>query len=226
MPQTSSTWPSDTQSYALSVLNPTTTPSHDKFPSDDFYLHAAEISQVELATIKAFAAVEGGPWGAFLPSGEPTILFERHLFHRLTNGKFNGKRIIDVSISNVANVISSPVPGGYGSPYIQHKKLAFAVGLDRDAALQSTSWGLFQILGLNHERAGFTLLQSFINAMYRSADDQLLAFVAFIKSDTKLHNALQTKDWLTAARRYNGAKQNGYDVKIKTEYERLSSNTK
>jgi hypothetical protein len=212
-------WPNEHQAYALSVVKPT-----DKtHVSPEAYLEAASVLEVELNIIKAFAAVEGGMSGAFLPTGEPTILFERHLFERYTGGRFHGEMIHDSAISPSNSIISSAVPGGYGSPHVQHKKLQFAASLDRPAALKATSWGLFQILGVNHERAGFTLLQSFINAMYRSADDHLLAFVGFIRSDPRLWRALQTKDWLTAAQRYNGAKQKGYDIKVRNEYVRLSA---
>lgn len=217
----SNSWPSEHQSYTLSVIKQD---DSNKFTlSDQSYLHAAKILDVELNVIKAFALVEGGPWGAFLPTGEPVILFERHLFHRYTDGKFDGKLLHDPSLSSASSVISSPIPGGYGSPHMQHKKLQFATSLDRTAALKATSWGLFQILGVNHEQAGFTLLQSFISAMYRSADDHLLAFVSFIASDIKLHRALWRKDWLTAARRYNGARQKGYDVKVRDAYLDLES---
>lgn len=50
---------------------------------------AANQLGVDVPTIKAVAEVESGPHGAFLSSGEPVILFERHKFHKLTGGKFS-----------------------------------------------------------------------------------------------------------------------------------------
>ena len=39
----------------------------------------------------------------FLPDRRPEILYERHLFHKFTNGRFDD------------GDISDPVPGGYGA---------------------------------------------------------------------------------------------------------------
>ena len=44
-------------------------------------------------------------------------------------------------------------------------KLAQAVVLNRDAALQSCSWGRFQVLGLNWKSLKYESLQEFINCM-------------------------------------------------------------
>jgi len=216
----SASWPNEHQHYALSVVKPQDADiDRSPLPSEESYLHAAKILEVSINVIKAFAAVEGGPWGAFLPSGLPTILFERHLFHRYTAGRYDAARVSNPSISPQNSLISSPVPGGYGSPFVQHIKLARAAELDRQAALKATSWGLFQILGVNHERAGYMLLQSFINAMYRSADDHLLAFVGFIKTDPRLHKALQEKNWLVVEKLYNGTMAKGvYAKKIASAY--------
>jgi hypothetical protein len=37
----------------------------------------------------------------------------------------------------------------------------------------------------------------------------------------RLQPALQSKDWLHIARTYNGKRQNGYDLKLKKQYEAL-----
>src|SRR5271157_1553905 len=71
----------------------------------------------------------------FLPDRRPKILFERHIFHRLTSGRFDAD---DPDVSQ-------PSQGGYGpSGTHQYDRLAAAIQLDRAAALQSTSWGLGQ----------------------------------------------------------------------------------
>jgi hypothetical protein len=52
----------------------------------------------------------------FLPDRRPQILFERHIFHRLTNGRFDDSDISD------------PTPGGYGpSGAGQYDRLARAL---------------------------------------------------------------------------------------------------
>src|SRR5947209_178868 len=95
----------------------------------------------------------------YLPDRRPQILFERHIFHQLTNGKYDDRGI------------SHPTPGGYGrrgAP--QYHRLTRAISKDRASALQSASWGIGQILGTNYARAGFQNVEDLIAAMSDSED--------------------------------------------------------
>lgn len=174
------------------------------------------------AVVQAFAAVEAGPEGAFYDTGEPVILFERHHFFRRTGGEFKGARVPGVSADWAR--ICEPTPGGYGPSSKQHLRLQAAAALDRDAALRSASWGLYQIMGSNHAACGHASLQAFVNAMYRSADDHLDAFVAFIQFDARLTRALCAQDWATAARLYNGPTyaKSGYHLRLAAAFDRFS----
>lgn len=195
-------------------------------PTAEAYAHAAWLLKAETRAMLAVADVESGPEGGFLDSGEPVILFERHLFERLTDGRFAGQAVPNTPRS--WGVISSPVAGGYGPVSVQHQKLQFAVTLHREAALKSCSWGLFQILGLNYEAAGFRKLQEFVTAMYGDIDDHLRAFVFFIHRDPRLVAALRSRDWAAFARYYNGPAyaRNKYDFKLADAYERLGETVK
>lgn len=190
------------------------------WPSEGAYTIAAELLQCEPAAIRAVARVEAGPEGAFLDSGEPVVLYEPHVFDRLTGGKFRG--VIAAHISGPAGVLSREkwTPGTYGAYSVQHARLAAAAELDRTAALKSCSWGLFQILGENYKRAGFADLQSFINAMYRDVDAHLTALCCYILTDEKLLSAIRAHDWPTFARIYNGPgyRKNKYDDKLSAAF--------
>lgn len=210
-----STWPSVPQQKALHLLT-----TKSDFPSDEAYYKASRKSGIEEKILRAFAKVEGGPYGGFLDTGEPVILFERHHFHRYTKGRYDSYKVSGLPSS--INTISSSKPGGYGAVSIQHMKLDHAAKLDRQAALMSASWGLFQILGSNFARAGYDSLQEFVNSMYRSVDDHLYAVCEFIASDVDLYNALRNKDWKKSAVLYNGPRQKGYDIKLGLAYSELS----
>ena len=178
--------------------------------TDDDFARAAEALGCDVAAIKAVCQVEA-PRGGFLPDGQVTILFERHKFWQLTQGRHG--------LSDISN----PKAGGYGAAgQHQHDKLARAVALDRDAALKSCSWGKFQIMGFNHEAAGHPTLQGFINAMHESEGAQLDAFVAFIRNDPRMHRALRERDWSEFARLYNGPAyaEHGYHTRMATAYAR------
>lgn len=206
--------------------------SKPDFPSEESFTHAAWLLGCRVETIKAFAQVEAGPHGAFLndlPGEPPTILFERHKFYRHTNKKYS---VYPVEIKGVRYNLSSPLPGGYGPVSIQHDKLDAAVKLNRDAALKSCSWGLFQIMGENYEMCGYPTIQRFVTAIYRSVDDHLKAFVQFIRHNKKVVNgkllidAIRgdkngVPDFLTSALIYNGPKQKGYDLKFKVSFNEI-----
>lgn len=181
----------------------------DKLTTSDYRRAAASLG-CSVAAVVAVANVES-PRGPFLDDGRPSLLFERHKFHKHTRGRFSAAH----------PDISSSKPGGYGAEGAhQHARMERAAKLDRDAALKSASWGAFQILGENHEQAGHRTLQAFVNAMYRSASSQLDCFINFIRNDSRLLAAIRGLQWATFARIYNGPayRDNDYDVKMAREY--------
>lgn len=177
------------------------------------YLDAAIQIGCSVAAIKAVASVESRSSG-FLRSGEPVILFEGHWFHNLTNGKYTNDKNRDISHKRWLRTYYS---------MNQHKRLAKAVKLDRDAALKSASWGKFQIMGFNYKKCGFNSLQEFINAMYDSERSQLMAFVEFVMS-RGLDDELIELDWASFAYGYNGPgyAKNNYHIKMRRAYENFA----
>lgn len=170
---------------------------------------AAEALSVPVAAVQAVLTVEA-PRGGFQSDGQVSILFERHKFSKLTNGRF------DKSHPDLSN----RVRGGYGKYSEQHDKLQRAVELDRDAALMATSWGKPQILGENYREVGCKTLQDFINRMHESEGSQLDLMVAFIKANPKRLKALQALNWAKFAELYNGSayRENQYDTKLAVAY--------
>ncbi|MGV0845709.1 N-acetylmuramidase family protein [Empedobacter falsenii] len=175
------------------------------------YINAAKQLNVEVAMIKAFAKKEAKSSG-FITESEPRILFERHKFHQKTNGKY--------SVENPD--ISNKTPGGYGKESDQHKRLQKAANLNRNAALESASWGLFQIMGENWKALGYPTLQAFINAMYESEAKQLDAFIRFIKVN-KIDIDMRNKNFKNIARKYNGPNYaiNNYDKDLEKYYKQF-----
>src|SRR2546430_1665625 len=106
-------------------------------------------------TVRTFGIPSAAMWAVihvesagagYLGDRRPKILFERHLFHRATGGRF------DTSHPDISN----PRSGGFGlGGAHQYSRLTEALTLDRKAALSSASWGLGQVLGSNFKIAGF-----------------------------------------------------------------------
>jgi hypothetical protein len=174
------------------------------------FIKASEALGVDVKCIKAVTQVESRGSG-FLPDGQPKILFERHWMYKLLKQKG-----ITPTITDVCN----PKPGGYLGGVAEHKRLAEAVAIDRDCALQSASWGLFQIMGFHWKALGYLKLQDFINAQYLGEDSQMQTFIRFIKINPSMHLALKNKDWAKFAKLYNGPnyKDNKYDEKLAAAY--------
>lgn len=194
---------------ATSELADVLTPGPRTPLTENDYATAAQTLGCNVAAIRAVATVECSR-NAFDDLGRPTILFERHLFHRMTDGRFDAS----------APDISNGEAGGYGKFSQQYPKLARAYALDPDAALQACSWGMFQILGSNHQAAGFGSVVAFVRAMCQSESEHLNAFVNFIRAHDAMHRALCAHDWATFARHYNGPQfhKNDYDRKMADAY--------
>jgi hypothetical protein len=179
---------------------------------------AAKALNVEVCAIKAVAEVESAGKG-FLADGRPAILYEAHVFHKETGGRHaSAKDRHGVALSSQS--WNRALYGGTGAH--QHERYEDARALNPDAANKAASWGMFQIMGGNHEAAGFPTSQEFVDAMWTGgAAAHLDAFVGFIKAN-KLDAALRAKNWAAFARGYNGPAyaQNAYHTKMAQAYAR------
>ncbi len=166
---------------------------------------------VPAESLWAVLSVETSGWG-FLPDRRPKILFERHYFHRLTRGKYD----------RLDPDISQSTAGGYGKPGgHQYARLADALGLDREAALMSASWGLGQIMGEYYALAGYLSVDAMVAAFVESEDNQLAGLIAFIDAPDRVA-ALRAQDWASFARLYNGPAflSGHYGQRLKTAFDR------
>jgi hypothetical protein len=178
------------------------------------YRRAAAVLACEPAAIRAVADVESGGRTGFLADGRPKILFESHVFSKLTGGEHDAAHP-DVSTARwTRNYV-----GGAG----EHDRLRRAIQLDREAALKAASWGKFQILGMNYGRVGFQTVDEFVEAQERSEKEHLNAFVKFILSHD-LSDELRDRAWAGFARKYNGPQyaKNHYDQKMAEAYTRYA----
>jgi hypothetical protein len=167
---------------------------------------------VHAPEIWTILAVETSGCG-YLPDLRPQILYERHIFHHLTAGRYDD------------GDISDPTPGGYGpSGAHQYDRLALAVAKDRTAALQACSWGIGQIMGENFALAGFVDVEQMVTAMEASEDQQLTGMANFLVN-SRLNVSLQAHDWASFARGYNGPNYaiNRYDVRLNGEFQKCSA---
>lgn len=179
------------------------------------YEDAAKKLGCDVAAVKAVVSVEAGKGGGFLKDKRPKILFESRWFHKLTDGQYDQSHPHLSTAAWVRNY-----KGGAG----EYTRLGEAIELNRAAALKSTSWGSFQILGVNHRVAGFNTVETFVKAQVKSEGEHLKAFCNFVIGNN-LDDELRDRRWADFAKRYNGPgyRENRYDEKMAAAYEDFSN---
>jgi hypothetical protein len=182
----------------------------------------ANAINVERAAVKSVYEAEAQ--GAGFLGLKPKILFEGHIFWRLLDRA--GKKPAQLATGNEDVLYPSWTTRFYLGGLQEYDRLEKAKAIDESLALQSASWGLFQIMGNNFRVAGFDSVEAFVDAMMESERAHLDAFASFI-SETRfqgksLRELLAAKDWTAFARAYNGPgfRANKYDEKLAAAYAR------
>lgn len=174
--------------------------------SQQDYVDAAGRMGCHPANIMAFAAVEAH--GAGFEAGYPKILFEPHVFCRLTHGVFSGNH----PTVSYAHWGARPYPKTINERY---RQLVEAVGLDVPSGFAAASYGKFQVMGENYAACGFENPWTFAFAQAVDEKAQLAGFESFIRHNGLLA-PLQNGNWVALAKGYNGPAyaNNRYDVRL------------
>ncbi|ARQ01681.1 N-acetylmuramidase family protein [Pseudorhodoplanes sinuspersici] len=176
---------------------------------------AAEQLGCDIAAIEAVIDVEAAGFG-FDHAGRPKMLFEPHIFWQ----NLSGAERDAAAQEDLAYPAWKP-----DYPPDSYPRLYKALQINEDAALNSCSWGLPQILGENHMPAGYTTPQTMVAAFCDGEDEQIAAMARFICAKG-LNVYLQTQNWAAFARGYNGPAyaRNAYDQKLAAAYARHAGN--
>jgi hypothetical protein len=196
-----------------------------KFLTIDSINKAATALGVTPAHVRTVCDVESNGAG-FLPDGRVKILFERHHFLAALKKRVPALKLLQLQKDN-PDIINA-TPGGYVGNEGEYPRFLRACAIDLYSAYYATSFGLFQIMGFNHEFAGYKDIGAFVTDMKLSETHQLLAFVNFNKTYRKgiLLTALKGQDWAGYALAYNGSnyKKNMYDTKLGNSFSKYSKN--
>lgn len=179
---------------------------------------------IEPALLKAVQLVEAAGRDGFLADGRPQILFEGHIMYKEFHKKFPD-RDLDYLCKSFSMVFypkwdKSKYFGGLG----EYKRLELAKEIDEECALKATSWGMFQIMGFNHNLCGCKDVFDFVHKMSESHEKQLELMYYFMNNSGCLKE-LKEKDWAGFAKKYNGPgyAQNAYDQKLRNAYENFKN---
>ena len=177
----------------------------------------AQTLNVEPAAIHAVHQVESASGNGFLPDGRPLALFEGHIFwHQLKKQGINPEPLQSQHPDIIFPQLNVKT---YKRGALEYDRINRACAIHRQAALLSTSWGAFQIMGFNHKLCGFDSVYTYVASMYQSQENQFRAFITFLQN-TGLDIPLREKRWTDFARKYNGPKykENKYDERLEKAY--------
>lgn len=178
---------------------------------------AAARHSVDPAALEAVIAVESGGRIFARVDGreEPLIRWEGHYFDRLCDPSVRAKARTEG--------LASPDPGAIANPPTQAARWALltrAAALDHDAAYQSASWGVGQVMGAHWQALGYTNVDALVAEARSGFAGQLKLMLRFVVH-AGLLDALKAHDWPTFARVYNGPSfaKNHYAEKLRAAYE-------
>jgi hypothetical protein len=113
-------------------------------------------------------------WIGFLVSGKTKIRFE--------DAQWNQR------CSLLVNVPASNAKEGEEGEW---KRFVLAARVDLKAAIESTSFGRWQMMGFNHKEAGYPVGYDYYIDMLVSEHRHLDAFTVFVKNKSSLRNAME-----------------------------------
>jgi len=175
---------------------------------------------LETAALLAVAEVESGGQVFAVVDGreEPLIRFEGHYFDkRLTLDQQKRARALG---------LSSPRAGGVKNPSSQAARWALlkrAIAINPQAAYESCSWGLGQVMGAHWKVLGFKSVDQLVTMARGGAVGQIELVARYIVN-FDLARPMKYHDWSAFARGYNGPgyRTNRYDTKLADAYVRYA----
>jgi hypothetical protein len=194
--------------------------------TEDEFQDAANIIGCEKNAIKAVYQVEAAGKG-YLPDGRVKILFEGHRFWKqLVKAGIDPITFISAN-KQYSNVLyqkwdKKQYKGGTKEwdRMSQAIEVCTKLNLSPELALDSASYGSFQIMGSNAELCGYKNAQDMLAAYNNGGEaEQLDSFCRFVKA-THLDDELIAKNWAAFAQGYNGSQfaANKYDIKLAAAY--------
>lgn len=175
---------------------------------------------LEPALLKAVQLVEAAGRDGFLADGRPQILFEGHIMYKEVHKKFPDRDLAYLCKRYSTIFFPKWDKSKYLGGVYEYKRLELAKEIDEECALKSASWGMFQIMGFNHNLCGCKDVFEFVHKVSESHANQLELMYHFMYNSGCLKE-LKAKDWAGFAKKYNGPgyAQNAYDQKLRNAYE-------
>lgn len=156
---------------------------------------------IEPAALLAFIEVETGGRGFDTATGKLIIQFEPSWFLKKAHFAPSGKWSLNKVERQTAEWIA----------------FNDAFRIDPNAAMESTSIGLGQIMGFHWKRLGYASVGEMWDDAKKGISNQVEQILKFIATDSRLFSAIINLDWHTVASIYNGSKYRELAAKLGRE---------
>lgn len=181
------------------------------------YVDAGRDLKVHPAHLAAVANVESRG-RSFDPYGRLVILFEPHIFHRVTKGRYKALRLpVDYNGEVVEAEVSYRSWRRLTTPQAADDSFFHVYKLDNTArwdllarlyeidprALEAASYGAYQILGKNWLSLGYRSCLAMVESLYTGEPANMGAMIRFVRVN-RILVALRAGDWFKFAKLYNG----------------------
>lgn len=163
-----------------------------------------------------------------IESGGRTGLVNGRVLIRFEPASFKERSGLPANVIPLLPGMSAPTgPEGRkrtGGQAAEWATLARAIALNENIAYETISMGPYQIMGFNHNDAGYASAAEMLRAY---GSDPASAHLSFIKFLTKYKNgrvltAMKNKDFVTVALLYNGDRTGRYARAMQEEYNRFA----
>jgi len=188
-----------------------------RISAEDF-ADIAQKNDIDYAALRAVCEIEARNYG-FTSANALICLYEPHIAYKYTSGTKRAA-LIKAGLA-YAKQGEKPYPK---TSYPNIDKCAAIAG--EEVAALSTSWGLPQMMGFNHNACGYSTALDMVKAFAASEYNQVEAMVQFIKATPAMYTAMKKRDWATFAKYYNGPAyaKNNYDNKLAVAYAKWLKN--
>ena len=189
---------------------------------------------IDAASVAAVLQVESAGHG-FAMDGKMIIRFENHIFHaqwgKDNKATFNKHFKFNADKAWTGHQWRRDESGEWvtchQSQASEWEVIEFARSLADEAALKSASYGAGQVMGFNHETAGFKNVTEMFNQMSGTLRPQLDGMFGFITNNQTCMAGLKAKDYVKFASGYNGSgKADEYGASIESAANAYSRVTK
>lgn len=189
-----------------------------KFDSDVLAGVRVEAKRMGIETAALLAVVQVESGGRSLMEGLCPMRIEGHYFYKRLGGAKLGIATSQRLASKSAGVVKNP-----RSMKARYVKLERMIAIDRQAALESCSWGVGQVMGSHWKKLGYRSAYEMVELCKSGVLGQIQVMVRYIEKFNLVEH-LKNRKWAKFAYAYNGPnyKEYKYQTKLANAYRNFS----